>query len=114
MFAGIYPILQTPFDDNGAIDWKSLESQIAFCLAARVHGLVIPAMASEFFALSDKERFELVEFTLKAVHHRVPVLIGVQAVSLPVALGFAGHAVANGADGLMAMPPYLRKARAVP
>lgn len=110
MFAGIYPILQTPFDDDGAIDRGSLEREIRFCLAAGVHGLVIPAMASEFFALSDRERVELVEFTLRAVARQVPVLVGVQAVSLPVALEFGRHAREHGADGLMAMPPYLRKA----
>jgi len=110
LFQGIYPILQTPFDDRGRIDWASLECQIAFCLEAGVHGMVIPAMASEFFALSDQERNELVEFTLKLAKGRVPILVGVQAVSLPVAQGFAEHAVQHGADGLMAMPPYLRKA----
>jgi dihydrodipicolinate synthase/N-acetylneuraminate lyase len=112
LFAGIYPILQTPFDETGQIDFASLERQIAFCLDARVHGVVLPAMASEFFALADKERFELVEFTIPLVKGRVPILIGVQAVSLPVALGFAEHAAKHGADGLMAMPPYLRKAPA--
>lgn len=38
MFAGIYPILQTPFDDDGMIDFESLEKQIAFCLASGVRG----------------------------------------------------------------------------
>lgn len=108
--AGIYQILHTPFDDTGAIDWHSLESQIEYCIQARVHGLVIPAMASEFFALSDAERCALVEATLKAVARRVPVLVGAQAVSEPVARSFAEHAARHGADGLMAMPPYLRKA----
>ncbi len=115
MFAGIYPILQTPFDEAGAIDFASLERQLEFCLAAGVHGVVIPAMASEFFALADLERFALAEFVLrhvKAANKPVPVLIAVQAVSLHVALGFAEHAARHGADGLMAMPPYLRKAPA--
>lgn len=110
MFKGIYPILQIPFDERGVIDWSSLECQITFCFQAGVHGVVIPAMASEFFSLSDQERFECVEATLKLVKKRVPVIVGVQGVSLPVALGFAEHALKHGADGLIAMPPYLRKA----
>lgn len=110
MFAGIYQILHTPFTDAGEIDWESLGAQIDFCLKAGVHGLVTPVMASEFFALSDAERTEVVEYTLSAVNHRVPVLIGVQGLTERLALAFAEHAAAHGADGLLAMPPYLRKA----
>lgn len=109
-FCGIYQILHTPFHDDGSIDWESLERQIVYCLDAGVHGLVIPAMASEFFALSDQERYDLVAAALGCIDERVPVLVGVQAVSEPVARGFAEHAAKHGADGLMAMPPYLRKA----
>ncbi|MCC6801452.1 MAG: dihydrodipicolinate synthase family protein, partial [Anaerolineae bacterium] len=110
MFAGIYQILHTPFDLTGAIDWDSCARQIEFALQAGAHGLVVPAMASEFFTLSDRERFELVEFALKAVARRVPVLVGVQGQSRQVAVTFAEHAARHDADGLMAMPPYLRKA----
>jgi len=63
-FAGIFPILQTPFDDDGGMDLESLRSEIAFCLEAGVHGLVIPANASEFFTLSDSERMCLAEVLL--------------------------------------------------
>ena len=55
MLAGIYQIMQTPFTDDGDIDWDSFTSQIEFAVAAGVHGLVIPALASEFFTLSDAE-----------------------------------------------------------
>lgn len=111
-FRGIFQILHTPFDAAGRIDWSSFERQIDYCLQAGVHGLVTPAMASEFFSLSDQERCDITEFTLRQVARRVPVVIAVQGVSLPVAEHFACHALEHGADGLMAMPPYLRKAAA--
>ena len=110
MFSGIYQILHTPFDESGRIDWASFERQIEYCLDAGVHGLVTPAMASEFFTLSDAERLELVAVSAARIEGRVPLIAGVQAITLPIALGFAEHAVAHGAAGLMAMPPYLRKA----
>lgn len=110
MLAGIYQILHTPFTDTGDIDWRSFEQQIDFCIAAGVHGLVLPAMASEFFSLSDDERFEVVEFAAKTMAGRLPLVVGVQAITLAMALKFGEHAVKHGADALMAMPPYLRKA----
>jgi 4-hydroxy-tetrahydrodipicolinate synthase len=110
LFAGIYQILHTPFTEDGAVDWGSYERQIEYCIRAQVHGLVVPAMASEFFTLTDQERFDVVEFALKQVNRRVPVLVGAQGLTRYAAAMFAEHAARHNADGLMAMPPYLRKA----
>lgn len=110
MLAGIYQILQTPFDDDGAIDWDSLAKQIEFCLAAGVQGLVTPALASEFFTLSDAERKQVVEFAADAIAGRAPLVVGVQGLNRRIALEFAEQACAQEATALMAMPPYLRKA----
>ena len=110
MLAGIFQILHTPFSDDGAIDWISFKTQIDYCMAAGAHGLVVPALASEFFTLSDAERFRVVEFAAESIAGRLPLVVGVQGLTLSAALEFAGHACENGAAALMAMPPYLRKA----
>ncbi len=110
MLAGIYQILQTPFDDGGAIDWESFAKQIEFCMAAGAHGLVTPALASEFFTLSDAERRQVVEFASDAIAGRAPFIVGVQGLNQRIALEFAEHACKHDAAALMAMPPYLRKA----
>ncbi len=110
MLAGIFQILQTPFSDDDAIDWDSYARQLAFCEAAGVHGLVTPALASEFFTLSDAERYAVVEFAADHIAGRVPLVVSVQGLNLRIALEFAEHAARHGASALMAMPPYLRKA----
>ena len=110
MLAGIYQILQTPFTDQGDIDWDSLARQIEFCAAVGVHGLVVPALASEFFTLSDAERRELVAFAARETAGRIPLVAGVQGLTLRAAQEFACHASKCGVAALMAMPPYLRKA----
>jgi len=107
--AGIYPILQTPFHDDGALDLESLQREVAFCLRAGVHGVVIPAIASEFFMLSDAERMQVAEVVLKEVRGRVPVVISCNGVSGQAAVAFTHHAVAHGADAIMALPPYVRR-----
>jgi 4-hydroxy-tetrahydrodipicolinate synthase len=108
-FAGIYPILQTPFDEQGAIDEDSLRREIAFCLRAGAHGLVIPANASEFFCLSDAERMLVSEVVLTEAGGTVPVVISCNGVSTAAAVAFTRHAVAHGADGIMVLPPYVRR-----
>ncbi len=108
--AGIYQILQTPFTSDGEIDWGSFGEQIEFCVAVGVHGLVLPALASEFFTLSDAERRAVVEFAAKQTAGRIPLVAGVQGLNLRLALAFAEHASRQDVNALMAMPPYLRKA----
>ncbi|MCY3574121.1 MAG: dihydrodipicolinate synthase family protein [Chloroflexi bacterium] len=108
--AGIYQILQTPFSEQGDIDWGGFARQIDFCLAVGVHGLVVPALASEFFTLSDAERRAVVEFAAGETAGRIPLVAGVQGLTLRSAQEFAEHAAECGVTALMAMPPYLRKA----
>lgn len=108
-FAGIFPILQTPFDEDGYIDTASLRSLVRFCLRAGAHGLVIPANASEFFVLSDAERMEVTEVVLDETQGRVPVVISCSGVSTSVAVKFVRHAVTHGANGIMVLPPYVRR-----
>ncbi|MYD09049.1 MAG: dihydrodipicolinate synthase family protein [Chloroflexi bacterium] len=110
MLAGIFQILQTPFTDSGAIDWASFARQIDYCIVSGAHGLVTPALASEFFTLSDGERMQVVEFAGAQIAGRVPYVVSVQGLNLQLALDFAEHACRHGASALMAMPPYLRKA----
>jgi 4-hydroxy-tetrahydrodipicolinate synthase len=108
MFAGIFPILQTPFDEAGALDLDSLRREVAFCVRAGAHGVVIPAIASEFFTLSDAERMRVAEITCEEARGRLPVIISCNGVSTEAAVAFTRHAVAIGADGIMVLPPYVR------
>ncbi len=110
MLAGIFQILHSPFSDDGGLDWDSFAQQIDYCLAVGVHGLVLPALASEFFTLSDAERRAVVEFAAARIAGAVPFVVGVQGLTQRLALEFAEHACQQGATALMAMPPYLRKA----
>ncbi len=110
VLAGIFQILQTPFTNGGDIDWTSLARQIDYCMAGGVQGLVTPALASEFFTLSDSERKQLVAYTGKQIAGRVPYVVSVQGLNLQLALEFAEQACQHEATALMAMPPYLRKA----
>src|SRR5262245_741799 len=107
---GIFVILQTPFDAQGRLDEDSFRREIEFCVRAGAHGLVAPAVASEFYVLSDRERERVAEFLVQETRKRVPVIVGVTAASHEQAGAFSRHAEQQGADGLMAMPPHILKA----
>jgi dihydrodipicolinate synthase/N-acetylneuraminate lyase len=109
-FRGVYAILVTPFDNQGARDEASLRRCVDFCVAGGAGGIVTPVNASESTTLTDAERTRVAAITVEQAQGRVPVVIGVSGTSTHHAAYLAQEAAAVGADALIAMPPYVRKA----
>lgn len=104
---GVVPILPTPFDDEGAIDEAGMRSVIRYVLAAGAHGVAFPAMASEFYALTDAERVRLTELVVHEVGGSVPVVGTATAQSRQAAVELARAIERTGVDALMVLPPYV-------
>lgn len=109
-FRGVFTIPVTPFDVSGDVDESSLRSCVEFCVAAGAHGVVAPVNASEVTTLSEQERLRVAAIVTETVNHRVPVVIGVSAPTARLAAALSRHARQIGADSVIAMPPYVRKA----
>jgi dihydrodipicolinate synthase/N-acetylneuraminate lyase len=101
---GVFPILVTPFEDDGRIDEPSLRALVDFNLEAGVHGLGV-ALGSEIFKLSEAEREQVTRIVAGQVRGRVPVVINTGAEGTGLAMHYSQAAVRNGADALMVMPP---------
>jgi 4-hydroxy-tetrahydrodipicolinate synthase len=110
LFRGIFAIPVTPFTASGELDEASLRREVRFCLDCGAHGIVAPVNASEFSSLSDEERRRVVEIVAEENAGRVPFIAGVSAVSEWVGAELARHARECGADAVIAMPPYVKKA----
>jgi 4-hydroxy-tetrahydrodipicolinate synthase len=106
-FRGSYTVTITPFTDDGsAIDIEAWKRFVDWQLDMGVPGLIVLGTTGEFLTVSDDERAELVETTVKHVAGRVPVLVGTMDASTTRAVRFSREAEALGADGLMILPPY--------
>jgi len=105
---GIFPIPVTPFKPDLSIDYDSLQRQVQFCLHHGAHGLVYPAVVSEFFTLSETERRSVLETVLDEVNGRIPVIAGVSATSTPIAAHLAREAAALQVSGVMSMVPFVK------
>ncbi|MBR8344045.1 dihydrodipicolinate synthase family protein [Burkholderia ambifaria] len=71
---GIVPVMLTPFDDAGAIDYAGLERLVEWYLAHGADALFAVAQSSEMQFLSLAERAELARFVVERVAGRVPVV----------------------------------------
>lgn len=104
---GIWGILLTPFTEQGDIDWESFDREIDYCLTSGMQGIVAPAVASEFYALTDRERHQIVHTLSQRTKDRLPFVIGVSAPYARQAAIWAQEASDQGATAVMAMPPYV-------
>lgn len=110
-FRGVYVIAVTPFYEDGGIDEESLRSVVDFCVDAGAHGIVCPANVSEFFALSDEERFRVSRIVCDQANGRIPVVLTVNGVSAHAAAELTKAANGLGANGIMAMAPPMKPLR---
>lgn len=103
---GNFPILATAWTDDGRFDPTSQARLIDWLIDSGVHGLVMLANASEAHAQSDAEKDQILEFGLKRVAGRVPVIVTVTHFATEVAVERARKAEALGAASVMSMPQF--------
>ena len=104
---GIIPILPSPFTDDGAVDEAGMRRVLSYVLSAGAHGVAFPAMASEFYALTEAERLRLTELIVTEVGGAVPVVGTATATSPQGAVELARAVERAGVDAVMVMPPYV-------
>ena len=105
-FRGIFPIVPTPFNEDGSLDLDSQKRVLDCMIDQGVDGLCILANYSEQFLLSDEERAILQELCLSHVNGRVPVIATCSHFSTDIAVARCQRAEEQGAAMVMMMPPY--------
>jgi 4-hydroxy-tetrahydrodipicolinate synthase len=102
---GVFVIAATPFTEQGAIDWASVDRLLEFYLDHGVHGITLLGMMGEAPKLTDAESTALVRHALARLAGRVPVVVGVSGGSLPAMRALTEAAMGDGAAGVMVAPP---------
>lgn len=77
--SGIVTVLNTPFGENGELDFQALEMHVRYAIDSGVSGFLVPAMASELGYLTRKERHRMVSSVVRISNGRVPVVGGASA-----------------------------------
>ncbi|MBA2667455.1 MAG: dihydrodipicolinate synthase family protein [Trueperaceae bacterium] len=106
---GVVPILPSIFHEDGAVDEPGFRRVLRYVLEAGAHGVAFPALASEFYALSDAERLRLTEIVVQDVGGAVPVVGTATAASPQAALELARGVAERGVDAVMVMPPFVMR-----
>lgn len=107
---GVMPAVTTPFTANDELDIELFKVNIKAQLQAGVHGLVLGGTLGEASTLTDEERRVLTRETVAFVKGKVPVLMNIAEQTTKAAISLAKTAEADGAKGLMMLPPMRYKA----
>lgn len=102
---GTFPVLCTPFDDDGSINTSDFERLIAFIVEAGADGCVYPGVASEVDTLSDAERADMVVRLGAKLDGRIPFIVGASAAEPTDVLGHIEVGARAGAACAMVMAP---------
>lgn len=108
MFKGSMVAIVTPFR-NGKVDEKALGDLIEFHIKSGTDVIVPCGTTGESATLSHDEHHRVVEFTVKTVNKRVPVIAGSGSNSTEETLSLTQFAKKAGADGVLVITPYYNK-----
>ncbi len=100
---GVYPILSTPFDEQGNIEFNDLENQVEWIIDQGVHGVGI-AMASEVYKFTESERDAVLKSVVETANGRVNVVMNTGAEGTDATIHYSKRAEELGADALMIRP----------
>ncbi len=105
---GVFVIAVTPFTDDGAIDFDSLDRAVDFYFEAGADGLTILGMMGEAPKVTQAESIELARRVIDRAGER-PVVVGVSSPGLAAIDELTRAVMDLGAGGVMVAPPSTLK-----
>lgn len=106
MWQGVIPALTTPFTAEGGVDHAFLAKHAQWQIEAGCIGVVPLGSLGESATLSFDEKIAIVRTLVKALGDTAPVIPGIGSLSTDEAVRLAQACEAEGARGLMVLPPY--------
>lgn len=108
LFKGAATALITPFSD-GKVDYDSLGKLIDWQIEEGIDALVACGTTGEASTLADDEHISIVDFTVKRVAGRIPVIGGAGSNDTKHAIDMTKALSDVGVDGFLLVTPYYNK-----
>ena len=104
--SGIIPPVITPMLANEDLDLPRLRWFLDHLIDSGVHGVFVLGTNSEFYALDEEEKRQVIATAVSHVNKRVPVYAGTGAETTREAVRLTRMAEKEGADGVSVITPY--------
>lgn len=109
MFTGSLVALVTPMLADGRVDYESLENLIDWHVSEGTDGIVAVGTTGESATLGFEKHMEVIEWVVKSVNGRVPVIAGSGANATDEAIRLTHSAQESGAEACLLVTPYYNK-----
>lgn len=108
IFKGCGTAIVTPFNENG-VNFKEFEKLIEFQIANKVDSIIVCGTTGESSTMTLEERKQTIEFAVKTVNKRIPVIAGTGGNCTASVIEFTKWAESIGVDGALIVTPYYNK-----
>lgn len=106
---GSWPAVVTPFYENDEVNYDVLRQLVGFQAQNNSNGLLLMGSTGEAILLTADERKKIIDTVLDEASGKLPVMVGVAAMTTKQTIENAKYAKEAGADlGLIVQPPYIK------
>ena len=109
LFTGAGVAIVTPFNNDGSVNYDALGEMLEYQIANSTDAIIICGTTGEASTLTDDEQIAVIEYTVKKVNKRIPVIAGAGSNDTAHGMQLAKRAEAVGSDGLLIVTPYYNK-----
>lgn len=109
MFTGSMVAIATPMNDDGSVDFESLDKLVDFHLENKTDVIIPAGTTGESATLDHEEHCEVIKRVVDRVKGRVPVVGGTGANSTWEAISLTRCAADAGVDACLLVTPYYNK-----
>ncbi|HEX3038582.1 MAG TPA: 4-hydroxy-tetrahydrodipicolinate synthase [Oscillospiraceae bacterium] len=109
IFSGSGVALVTPMHKDGSVNYETLDQLIEFHIANGTDAIVSCATTGESATLNHEEHCKVLEYTIKKVNGRIPVVASSGSNDTAYAVELSKFAQKSGANGLLLVTPYYNK-----
>ena len=110
LFKGAGVALITPFNEDDTVNYDMLGTLIDRQIEGHTDAIIVCGTTGEPATMSEEEKLSVIEFTVKRVNHRIPVIAGSGGNSTRLVIDFSKKIQALGVDGLLIVTPFYNKA----
>ncbi len=103
---GIIAAIVTPFDDDNNVNFNGFKKIINYLIDNKIHGILPAGSQGEFYALSQKERFKLMEIAVEEANGRIFVMPNTGSISTKDTIELTKCAEKVGADCASVITPF--------
>ncbi|SHE82728.1 4-hydroxy-tetrahydrodipicolinate synthase [Clostridium fallax] len=108
IFKGSGVALVTPFNNDG-VDFEKLKELLEWHVENNTDAIIICGTTGEASTMTEKERKDTIEFTVKVINKRIPVIAGTGSNNTKNSIEMSKWAESIGVDGLLVITPYYNK-----